>query len=93
MSPKANGQNESGELLRQQAVFARFGEFSLRSENLDEILTEACRLVREALGADLAKVVELEADGETLLVRAGVGWKPGVVGKVRLQLRGCKSFA
>jgi two-component sensor histidine kinase/putative methionine-R-sulfoxide reductase with GAF domain len=86
LSPKANGQNESGELLRQQAVFARFGEFSLRSENLDEILTEACRLVREALGADLAKVVELEADGQTLLVRAGVGWKPGVVGKVRIQL-------
>lgn len=86
MSPKSNDQDESGELLRQQAVFARFGEFSLRSEDLDEILTEACRLVGQALGTDLAKVVELEADGETLLVRAGVGWKPGVVGKVRLRL-------
>lgn len=86
MSPNANAQDGSGELLRQQAVFAKFGEFSLRSENLDEILTEACRLVGEALGTDLAKVVELEADGKTLLVRAGVGWKPGVVGKVRLQL-------
>jgi hypothetical protein len=32
------------------------------------------------LGTDLAKVVELQADGETLLVRAGVGWKSGVVG-------------
>ena len=68
------------ELLRQQTTLARFGELALRSDNLDEILTEACRLVGGALGTDLAKVVELQADGRTLLVRAGVGWKPGVVG-------------
>ncbi len=68
------------ELLRQQTILARFGELALRSDDLDEILTESCRLVGEALGTDLAKVVELQADGETLLVRVGVGWKPGVVG-------------
>jgi signal transduction histidine kinase/CheY-like chemotaxis protein len=67
-------------LLRQQAILAKFGEHALRSDNLDEILTEACRLVGEAFGTDLAKVVELREDGETLLVRAGIGWKPGVVG-------------
>jgi signal transduction histidine kinase/CheY-like chemotaxis protein len=67
-------------LRRQQSVLAKFGELALRSQSLDDILTEACRLVGEALGTDLAKVVELQADGETLLVRAGVGWKPGVVG-------------
>lgn len=67
-------------LLRQQTTLARFGEFALRSDDLQEILTEACRLVGEALGTDLAKVLELQADGRTLLVRAGVGWKPGVVG-------------
>jgi len=68
------------ELLRQQTILARFGELALRSDDLDEILTESCRLVGEALGTDLAKVVELQEDGQTLLVRAGVGWKPGVVG-------------
>jgi len=68
------------ELLRQQTTLARFGEFALRSDDLDEILTESCRLVGEALGTDLAKVVKLQEDGRTLLVRAGVGWKPGVVG-------------
>ena len=67
-------------LLRQQTVLARFGELALRSDGLDEILTEACRLVGEALGTDLAKVVELQGDGETLRVRAGVGWGAGVVG-------------
>ncbi|CAM3231093.1 histidine kinase [Sphingomonas antarctica] len=66
--------------LRQQTVLARFGELALRSDDLDEILTEACRLAGEALGTDLAKVVALQDDGQTLFVRAGVGWKPGVVG-------------
>ena len=67
-------------LRRQQSILAKFGELALRSQDLDEILTEACRLVGEALGTDLAKVVELQPDGRSLLVRAGVGWKPGVVG-------------
>ncbi len=71
--------------LRQQTVLARFGELALRSDNLDGILTEACRLIGEALGTDLAKVMELQADGTSLLVRAGVGWKPGVVGVVTLK--------
>lgn len=69
------------ELLRQQAVLARFGELALKSDDLDEILTKACHLVGEALGTDLAKAMELKEDGETLFVRAGVGWKPGVVGE------------
>jgi len=68
------------ELLRQQNALAQFGEMALMSDDLDQILTEACRLAGEALGTDLAKVVELQSDGKTLLVRAGVGWKPGVVG-------------
>ena len=67
-------------LLRQQDVLARFGELALRCDDLDEILTEACRLVGDAIGTDLAKVMEMQADGVTLRVRAGVGWKPGVVG-------------
>jgi PAS domain S-box-containing protein len=81
----ASGEN-SETLLRQQSALVRFGELALKSNDLDEILTEACRLVAEALGTDLAKVVELQADGQTLLVRAGVGWKPGVVGKTAVKL-------
>jgi len=68
------------EALRQQTALAKFGELALRSDDVDEILTEACRLVGQALGTDLAKVVVPQEDGKALLVRAGVGWKPGVVG-------------
>jgi hypothetical protein len=69
-------------LLKQQDVLAKFGELALRSDDLDGILNEACRLVGEALGTDLAKVMELQADGITLFMRAGVGWEAGVVGEV-----------
>ncbi len=73
------------ELLRQQDVLAKFGELAIKCSDLGEILNEACRLVGEALGTELAKVMELQEDGITLLVRAGVGWKPGVVGEVRVR--------
>jgi PAS domain S-box-containing protein len=72
--------SDHSQLLRQQTILAQFGELALRSDSLDEILTEACRLVGEAFGTDLAKVVELQPDGRTLLVRAGIGWKEGVIG-------------
>jgi signal transduction histidine kinase/CheY-like chemotaxis protein len=67
------------ELLRQQTVLARFGELALKSDSLDEILAEACHLVGDGLGTDLATVLELQEDRTTLLVRAGIGWKPGVM--------------
>jgi signal transduction histidine kinase/CheY-like chemotaxis protein len=73
--------------LRQQSAMARFGELALRSDDLDEVLTEACLLVSEALGTDLAKVMELQHDGETLLVRAGIGWNAGVIGQTRVLVK------
>ena len=86
MSTRAVPDWQGEALLRQQTVLARFGEFALEADDLDEILTTACRLVGEALGTEMAKVVELQPDGKTLLVRAGIGWRPGIVGQLRLPL-------
>jgi GAF domain-containing protein len=69
------------ELIERQRILADFGEFALRSDDLQEVLTEGCRLVSRALGADLSKVLELEPGGETAVMRAGVGWKAGTVGR------------
>ena len=63
-------------------MLAEFGEAALNAEDLSAILNEACRLVGEALRTDLAKVVELLPDGKSMLVRAGVGWRPGIVNEV-----------
>lgn len=69
-------------LLEQQKVLAEFGDFALKTENLDDILNRACELVGRALETDLAKLMELLPDGQTFKIRAGVGWRPGVVGAV-----------
>ena len=75
------------QMMKRQQVLADFGEFVLRSENLDEVLTEACRLVAEACGITRAKILEIQEDGQVLFVRAGVGWHPGIVGRLRLPMR------
>lgn len=71
---------------KRQRVLAQFGEFALQSEDLDAVLTEACRLVSEALGTERAKVLEIETEAQRLFVRAGVGWAPGIVGRLRLPM-------
>jgi PAS domain S-box-containing protein len=79
--------SDFAQMITRQRVLADFGDLAQRSESLDEILTEACRLVSEALGTTRAKVLEIEYEGRSLLVRAGVGWKPDVVGRLRLEMR------
>lgn len=73
-------QSSPEELLRQQTALARFGEFALHADNLQEILQEGTRMVADGLKTEFAKVLELESNG-LMLVKAGVGWRPGVVGQ------------
>jgi len=70
------------ELLEQQRVLAEFGDFALKTEAIDDILNRACELVGRALKTDLAKLMELLPDGRTFKIRAGVGWRPGIVGEI-----------
>jgi signal transduction histidine kinase/CheY-like chemotaxis protein len=70
--------------FQREIEFALFGELALKSEDLEEILTEACRLAAHVLGTGLAKVVQLKEDGHTMLVRAGIGWGPNVVGVAKI---------
>ncbi|MEG9524498.1 MAG: PAS domain S-box protein [Hyphomicrobiales bacterium] len=74
------------EMIKRQRVLADFGEFALHSDDLDEVLCEACRLVGEALGTGRAKILEIQDNGQWLIVRAGVGWDPGIVGRLRLPM-------
>jgi two-component sensor histidine kinase len=80
----ARAVSERDALLRQQAALAEFGQLALRTDDLDGILQEGCRLVGEALGTNLSKVITLE--GQDLFVRAGIGWRPGIVGTRRMRL-------
>jgi PAS domain S-box-containing protein len=77
---------DCAKLMQQQQVLADFGEFALRSQDLDQILAEATRLVGDALETGRSKILEIQHQEKSLLVRAGVGWEPGIVGHLRLSL-------
>ncbi len=83
------------EFMTRQRALAEFGDFVLDHDDLDAILTEGCRIVAATLGTELAKVVEIDRMSNTGLVRAGVGWRPGIVGKARIDLseRSSEAFA
>jgi PAS domain S-box-containing protein len=66
---------------RQHAAIARLGQFALEARDLEAIFAECTREVAATLGTELCKVLELQAGGQELLLRAGVGWNPGLVGK------------
>jgi PAS domain S-box-containing protein len=71
--------------LRQQEILASFGVFALQSRELGPLLHEAGRISASGLGSELAKVLEYRPEADTLLVRAGVGWRPGVVGHATVE--------
>jgi len=87
--PGANGKNgkdsrdaDIARLLRQQAALATFGSFALGESDLGKVLTEAARVCADSLEVPFCKVCRYRADENDLLVEAGVGWQPGVVGCV-----------
>jgi two-component sensor histidine kinase len=70
--------------LRQRELLADLGAFALKTDDLDEVLQEACRLIAVGLNVHFAKVLEYLPREQMLLVRAGVGWREGVVGRAEL---------
>ena len=70
--------------LQQQELVAAFGLFALRSHDLDAALTQACEIAAHGLATQLAKVLEFRPASNDFLLRNGVGWKPGVVGRATL---------
>ena len=66
---------------RQQAAAAELGQWALATDDLQTLLDEAVACVARTLGVEYVKVVEPLPDGEEMLLRAGVGWRAGLVGR------------
>ena len=70
---------------RQQEAVARLGVAALEAVDAQDLIERAVREVAGALDVEFAKYVEPRGDGaSTLVMRAGVGWRPGVVGMATL---------
>jgi two-component sensor histidine kinase len=66
--------------VRQQQILAELGVLALRGTPFTELLDHTARLAAEGLNADFGKILEFMPAEQRFLVRAGVGWGPGVVG-------------
>ncbi len=71
---------------RQQAAVAEFGQLALTGIDLAPLMDEAVRMVARTLAVECCKVQELLTEREVLLLRAGVGWREGLVGKAVVEV-------
>ncbi len=86
ITERKEAENEIRLLALRQAAVADLGQQALRRDPLARVLNEAVTRVVQVLAVDYARVLELVADGKTLLLRAGVGWKEGVVGHATVEV-------
>jgi PAS domain S-box-containing protein len=75
-------ENRVRTLRQQQAAIAEFGSLALRQNDLLAVFTEAARVCAQGLGVRFCKVCQYRPAQNDLLIIAGWGWQPGVVGHV-----------
>ena len=66
--------------LRQQQLLSDLGVLALQGASFKNMLDHTAQMTAEGLGADYCKVLQYIPADNRLLVRAGVGWREGVVG-------------
>lgn len=69
---------------RQQAAIAALGNEALAGADEDVLLENATRRISETLGVEFSAALQLLPGGAALLLRAGVGWPPGIIGRATL---------
>ncbi|MGJ5633793.1 PAS domain-containing protein [Nostoc sp. CALU 1950] len=66
---------------KQQAMVAEISQIALASTDLTTLMNSCVTMVAQCLKVQSCKILELLPDDGRLLLRAGVGWQPGLVGK------------
>jgi two-component sensor histidine kinase len=70
--------------VRQQEILAELGVNALQGPGFEQLLADTAKLTSEGLRTEFCKVLEYIPSENRLLVRAGIGWEPGVVGVVSI---------
>jgi PAS domain S-box-containing protein len=66
---------------QQQAAVASLGQLALVSADLVALMNDAVAVVARTLGVKFVRILELLPGEETLLLRAGVGWREAEIGE------------
>src|SRR5713226_4819709 len=67
--------------VRQQRAIAELGTRALSGAYLQGLMHETVSLVADTLEVEYCKILELLPSGDRLLLKAGVGWREGYVGR------------
>jgi two-component sensor histidine kinase len=78
--PAEAGAEALRQRIRQQEILAELGVAALGQIPLQELLDNTVRMVAEGLQSEFCKVLEHIPGENRLLLRAGVGWDPGLIG-------------
>jgi two-component sensor histidine kinase/putative methionine-R-sulfoxide reductase with GAF domain len=74
---------ELRQLRLHQRILRDFGQIALEGLDIGPLLQRAVAQAARATGVGHTKVMRYRVEQGDLLVEAGVGWKPGVVGEAR----------
>lgn len=66
---------------KQQATVAQMGQLALAARDLAPFMEEVVDAIASTLNVEYCKILELLPDGESLLLKAGVGWQSRLVGE------------
>jgi DNA-binding NarL/FixJ family response regulator/signal transduction histidine kinase len=83
ITERKQAEQEITRRTHQQAVVADLGVRALANDDLQLLMDEAVTLAARTLEVEYSKIVELLPGGKELLLRAGVGWREGLVGEAR----------
>jgi two-component sensor histidine kinase len=70
--------------IRQQEILAQLGVVALQGRPFQGLLNETVQFTAEGMNAEFCKILEYVPTGNHFLVRAGVGWHEGIVGKATI---------
>jgi PAS domain S-box-containing protein len=88
ITERKRAESEIRLLAHLQSVVAELGQRALRSDRYENVLAEAVTRVAQTLDVEHCNIMELLPGGEEFLLRAGVGWKEGSVGRTTVPTKG-----
>jgi len=80
-TPRASARRQG----REQAVVAEIGRRALAGTAVNVLMAFTVRAVTRALGVSYGTVLQHRPDRDLFELQAGVGWRPGAVGTVRVE--------
>jgi diguanylate cyclase (GGDEF)-like protein/PAS domain S-box-containing protein len=69
---------------QQRRSLAELGQYALRGQDLSALMEHAVKIVARAIDVEYCKILELLPDGDAFVLRWGIGWNPGLVGRARV---------